>query len=101
MLWSTGTENSGISVFVQEDRLIVDYNAFDDHTIIVSDAPVPTGESTLRVLVRRTGPSIGSIAVEIDGRPTGQAELAFFMQMISSVGSSIGYDHGSAVSTRY
>ena len=32
VLFATGTENSGISVFVQDDRLVVDYNAFDDHT---------------------------------------------------------------------
>ena len=29
VLFATGTENSGIAVFVQDDRLVVDYNAFD------------------------------------------------------------------------
>ena len=29
VLYATGTENSGISVFVQGDRFVVDYNAFD------------------------------------------------------------------------
>lgn len=101
VLWATGTENSGIAVFVQDDRLVVDYNAFDDHTVVVSDIPVPTGNSTLRARFRRSEPSSGRIAIDIDGRASGEAELALFMQMISSVGSSIGYDHGSAVSTRY
>ncbi len=32
VLYATGTENSGLSLFVQNDRLVVDYNAFDDHT---------------------------------------------------------------------
>ena len=41
VLFATGTANSGISVFVQHDRLVVDYNAFDDHTIIESDIEVP------------------------------------------------------------
>ena len=41
MLWATGTENSGISMFVQDDRLVVDYNAFDDHTVVESGVAVP------------------------------------------------------------
>jgi arylsulfatase A-like enzyme len=101
VIWSTGTENSGIAVFVQDDRLVVDYNAFDDHTVIESDLTIPSGDAELVVRVRRTGPSTGSIELLVDGRSAGTAGLPFFMRMISSVGASIGYDHGSAVSTRY
>lgn len=101
VLYATGTENSGISVFVQGDRLVVDYNAFDDHTVVESSVPVPAGESVLAVQVRRTGSRVGTIELSIDGQPAGSADLPFFMRMISSVGTSIGYDHGSAVSTRY
>ncbi len=101
VIWATGTENSGISVFVQDDKLVVDYNAFDHHTIVESSRPVPTGESELSVRVRRTGQSTGTIEVLVDGTPAGMAELPLFMRMISSVGASVGYDHGSAVSSRY
>ncbi len=31
----------------------------------------------------------------------GQTDLSLFMRMMSSIGPSIGYDHGSAVSHRY
>jgi arylsulfatase len=37
----------------------------------------------------------------VDGKPAGSADLALFMSMMSSVGPSIGEDHGSAVSQRY
>ena len=47
VLYATGTENSGISVFVQDDRLVVDYNAFGDHTVVESDVAVPDGDSVL------------------------------------------------------
>ena len=53
VLWATGTENSGISVFVQDDRLVVDYNAFDDHTIVESTVAVPVGDVELTVRFRR------------------------------------------------
>ncbi len=101
VLFATGTENSGVSVFVQDDRLVVDYNAFDDHTVLESSIEVPSGDSTLVVQVRRSGSRTGSMAIEIDGTPAGSVELPLFMSMMSSVGPSIAYDHGSAVSNRY
>ena len=45
----------GVSIFVQDDKLVVDYNAFDDHLIVESDVEVPVGDSELGVHVRRTG----------------------------------------------
>ncbi|MCB0966136.1 MAG: arylsulfatase [Ilumatobacter sp.] len=101
VLYATGTENAGISIFVQDDRLVVDYNAFDDHTIVTSAIPVPTGDSTLTVSLRRTDGQTGLVELSVDGRPAGTADIPFFMRMISSVGSSVGYDHGSPVSTHY
>ncbi len=101
VLYATGTENSGISLFVQDDRLVLDYNAFDDHVVVESDVPVPVGDSTLSLRIRRTGSSTGSAEILVDGRSAGLAELPLFMRMISSVGASIGYDHGSPVSGRY
>ena len=43
----------------------------------------------------------GSVALLVDGQPAGQADLALFMRIMSSIGPSIAADHGSAVSTRY
>ena len=41
------------------------------------------------------------MSVEVDGVPAGSADLSLFMRMMSSVGPSVAYDHGSAVSNRY
>ncbi|HEY5662983.1 MAG TPA: arylsulfatase [Ilumatobacter sp.] len=101
VLYATGTQNAGLSVFVQHDRLVVDYNAFDDHTVVESTLEVPTGRSTLVVKVRRGDGRSGAIELEVDGRPAGGAGLPLFMRMMSSVGPSVGYDHGSPVSNRY
>jgi len=101
VLYATGTENSGFSLFVQNDRLVFDYNAFDAHTVIESSTPVPAGSSVLAVKVRRHAGRLGSASLEIDGTQVGQAELPLLMRMISSVGPSVGYDHGSPVSGRY
>jgi arylsulfatase len=101
VLFATGTENSGVSVFVQDDRLVVDYNAFDDHTVVESEVALPEGDTTVTVAVRRGPSRTGSIRLSIDGEPAGEAAVAMLMSMMSSVGPSIGEDHGSAVSPRY
>jgi arylsulfatase len=101
VLYATGTQNSGFALFVQNDRLVFDYNAFNDHTIIESDVAVPTGASELAVKLRRGDGRHGTAEIEIDGRAAGRADLPLFMRMISSVGPSVGYDHGSPVSARY
>ena len=66
-----------------------------------SSIDVPSGESTLAARFRRGAGNGGSIEISIDDVACGSADAALFMRMISSVGSSIGYDHGSAVSPRY
>jgi arylsulfatase len=101
VIFATGTENSGITVFVQDDRLVVDYNAFGDHTVLVSDVAVPVGDSTLRARFVRGDGRSGTVHVEVDGTSAGSAEVGLFMRMISSVGVTVGYDHGSAVSGQY
>ena len=101
VLFATGTENSGIAVFIQDDRFVVDYNAFNDHAMIESTVAVPTGDSTLVARLRRGAGRSGSISLEVNGQPAGTVEIPLVMMMISSVGPSIGYNHGSAVSERY
>jgi arylsulfatase len=100
VLYATGTENSGVSLFVQDDRLVLDYNCFGDHHVVDSAVPVPVGHSVVGVRFRRSGKS-GTATLVIDGADCGELEVPFVMTMISSVGPSIGYDHGSPVSERY
>jgi arylsulfatase len=101
VLFATGTANAGISVFVLNGHLHVDYNAFFDHTIAVSTIPVPAGSSTVSVAFRRGEGSTGRIDLRVDDHEAGSVEIPFIMRVISSVGASVGRDAGSAVSTLY
>jgi len=96
VLFATGTENSGLSVYVDGDRLVLDYNIFGEHHVVASDRPIPAGDSSLGVLFRRTGRG-GYAELTIDGAVVGRLEVPFVMRVLSSVGPSIGYDHGSPV----
>ncbi len=101
VLWATGNANSGMSVFVQNGRLVVDYNSFGEHTVVESELEVPAGDCMLTARVQRTSRTEGIIELAIDGEPCGSAELPYMMHIISSIGSSVGLDHGQAVSPRY
>ena len=101
VLYATGNENSGMTIFIQESHLVVDYNAFDEHTIVESDVPIPEGENVLLVKIERTSRTSGRVELAVNDLVCGSAELPFMMRMISSIGASVGYDHGSAVSARY
>ncbi len=100
VLFAAGTENSGVSLFVQADLLVFDYNCFGDHTVVFSDHPVPTGVTSVGVRFRRSGKGAEATLV-IDGRPSGTVSIPFAMTIISSVGASVGYDHSAPVSERY
>jgi arylsulfatase A-like enzyme len=99
-LVATGNENCGCSVFVQNQRLLVDYNAFGDHTVVESSIEVPAGDCTLGAHLERDGAS-GWVEVSIDGQPCGRATIPRYLVTLASVGLSVGEDHRSAVSERY
>jgi arylsulfatase len=101
VLYATGTQNSGLSLFIQNNKVVLDYNAFGDHTIVESSIAVPAGDHELRVLLRRGDGMAGQLTLQIDGTDVGTASVSLYMRMMSSVGPSIGQDHGSPVSTRY
>jgi arylsulfatase A-like enzyme len=100
VLFAVGTENSGLSVFILEDRLWFDYNAFGDHHVATSSVEVPVGRSVVGVRFRRTDAS-GVATVVVDDAECGTVELPLVIRVLSSVGASVGLDHGSAVSDRY
>lgn len=100
VIYSLGNGNAGLALFVHDDHLVFDYNAFGDHTVIESAVVVPEGESSLGVRFRRTGEG-ATARILVDGAAVGEAEIPFAMRVITSVGSSVGFDHGMAVSDRY
>ena len=102
VLYATGTENSGVALFIIDDHLVFDYNCFGVHQIVDSSRRVPVGSSIVGLRFRRAaeGPT-GTATLLIDGEDVGSVEIPFVMRIISSIGMSIGRDHGSQVSKRY
>lgn len=103
VLYASGNENSGLTVFVQDDRLVFDYNAFGDHHVVVSDRPLPTGPARLGVTFRKDpdGGQGATATLVVDDEPCGAVAIPHALFAMSSIGPSVGQDHGSAVSDRY
>jgi arylsulfatase len=101
VLYKNGNRNSGFSMFVQDGRLVVDYNAFGNHTLAESTVHVPSGVVGLGVRLVRGDNRRGTLTLEFDGNEVGSTELPLYMTMMSSTGPSIGFDHGVSVSERY
>ncbi|HET7012582.1 MAG TPA: hypothetical protein VFI65_01645, partial [Streptosporangiaceae bacterium] len=101
VLYATGNQNSGLSIFILDDRLVFDYNYFGDHHVAESHVGVPVGHSTVGVRFRGVAAGPGHALLVIDGEECGRVDLPFVMLILSSIGASVGFDHGSAVSTRY
>ena len=97
---ASGTENAGISVFIQDDRLVVDYNIFGDHHVVRSIAHVPVGRSEVGLEFRR-GRDDGVVTLMIDGRPSGDMAVPFLMRTFATTPMSFGRDYGSPVSKSY
>jgi hypothetical protein len=101
VLYASGNQNSGLSLFIDHDRLLFDYNCFGEHHVAQSGIAVPAGRSVVGVRFRRAGDGRGHATLVIDETECGRVEIPFVMYIISSIGSSVGYDHSSPVSDRY
>jgi hypothetical protein len=97
---ATGNATCGFTMFVQNRRLVVDYNAFDDHTVLESEIEVPAGDCTLAVHLEREGRA-GWLELSIDGTACGRVTIPVYLSTFTSTGASVGMDHGSPVSQRY
>jgi arylsulfatase len=100
VLYASGTENSGMSLFIDDDHLVFDYNHFGEHAVVTSAVTVPVGPSVVGVRFDRTGGEADA-TLTIDGVDHGTMHLGKVMNIMSSVGPSVGFDHGSPVSERY
>ena len=105
-----GDASSGYSLYVQDGRLVHDWNIGGEHVLVRSEAAVPSsGLHRLGVHVRRlgragpavpsAGPGTSEITLVIDGAPAGRIETTRgFIGSISWSGLDIGRDRGTPVS---
>ena len=83
VLFATGTENAGFSIFLDDGYLVFDYNAFDDHTIVRSSAAVSAGDHKLGLEFHRGPSRTAQARLLIDGEMVGEGHIPWIMATIS------------------
>ncbi len=89
-LIARGSANSGYVLFINDGRVVLDYNCFHAHTRIEAAAPLAPGAHTISATVARTDDGGGDLSLIIDGEPAGAAHAPKVMLMVSSTGMDLG-----------
>lgn len=101
---AAGGNKAGYALYVQDDRLVYEYNYFADvWYTITSDQVVPPGDVTVALEFTRTGEYQGKAVLLINGREVGETLLEKTVPSIFSLEETldIGLDTGTPVSERY
>ena len=84
-----GSANGGYALFVQDGRLVFDYNHFHQHSQVRSSIALPKGACVAGVRMDRVAKS-GTATLFIDGRDCGSVEIPAMAAMVSSTGMDVG-----------
>lgn len=104
VLFSIGGRFGGLSLYIQNNRLIYDYNFLDRiHYVITSKTEVPTGNSTLGFAFNKTGSHRGLGRLFIDGTESGAGPIPLteIARYSEEEGMEIGKDPQTPVSESY
>jgi len=101
VLYASGSMAGGVSLYVQDNRLCLDYNSRENHTIGRSDAELPIGKSTLSARMTSNEAREGVVNFTVNGRDAGQVEIADITGIGVRGGADVGADNYSPVSDTY
>ena len=101
VLFATGSLAGGFSIYVQDNRLCIDYNSRENHTIGQSESSLPLGRSTLTATLSSQTGGRGVVTLSVDGRDVGQVDIPSLGGIAVRGGADIGADRLSPVSQSY
>ena len=93
MLIAQGDWCGGYALYVQDGRLVHDYNFVNRHYLVRSDVPVPSGACELTYVMKKTGEFKGEGTLYINGKACGSVVLP---QTYRAQASFIGLEVGQA-----
>ena len=99
-VFSFGDAKSGLSLFIQKNKLVFDYNIFATHHKVTSDIDAPTGRSQVAVTLTKLDQG-GRVVLRINGKDCGSVDLPKLTRRMWGGGMNIGCDEGIAVSPDY
>ena len=102
VIFAVGSMNGGISVYVQDNRLHVAYNAMTKVTIADSTTELPAGRVQVGArLEADRGDGAGTIVLTVAGEEAGRTKIPSLVGGVGRGGADIGFDRLSPVANGY
>jgi arylsulfatase len=102
ILVAHGDHFAGYALYVQNNRLVYEFNDYGQVTRIVSNEEIPTGSAVVQFKFSKSGADIAGIGqLFINEKMVGEAPISRVHNLISSEGLSVGRDMYSPVSPHY
>ena len=101
VLFASGSMAGGVSLYVQDNRLCLDYNSKETITSGRTDSDLPVGRSTLSATVTTTTRPAGFVTLFVDGRTAGRVDIPDLGGIAVRGGADVAADHLSPVTPSY
>ena len=101
VLFAHGSMAGGLSLYVQDNRLCLDFNSREDVTVGRSDAELPEGAVTLTASLTSAPDKSGTVTLGANGETIGQVEIPDVTGIAVRGGADVGADHYSPVTASY
>ena len=100
-LLACGDVASGFSLFIQDGRLVWDYNMAWDHYVAETPEALPTGPITVTAAFERTGSYAGTGRLMVNGEEAASVDMPVTHNThIHAVGISVGFTRAPSPSPR-
>jgi arylsulfatase A-like enzyme len=104
VLVAAGGLYGGYALYVADDRLVYEYNAYDESRFqIRSDRPLPRGKVVLKAVYKAADRQTGNVTLFFNGDQVGQGQVGRTMPGTFSLSETfdVGEDTGTPVSKDY
>lgn len=102
VLFADGGQHGGYALFVQDNRLVYDYNFLGlSHYIVRSESELPTGSLALRFDFLKTGNLMGVVRLFVNGELAGEGKVPRTVLIAGLEPADVGRDTHTPVSSSY
>ena len=91
----------GVSFYIQNNNLCLDFNSREDVTVGRSDSELPTGRLTLTAALSSSADKSGVVTLSVNGEAAGTIAIADTSGIAVRGGADVGADHYSPVTGSY
>ncbi len=100
-LLACGARTGGYTFYIQNNRLVYEYNYVGKSTVISAGKELPVGPCTLTMQFEKSAKDAGRVTLFCNDDAIGEGALELLPWRQSLLGLDIGADRGASVSTAY